>query len=57
MVGRESAEVTQSEVRGSGTGESARANEAKVTGSIPEKAVTSVNSLPEHCTPKLPQMC
>lgn len=57
MVGTESAEVTQSEVCGFVTGYSARANEAKVTGSTPEKAVTAVSSLLEKCTPKLPQIC
>lgn len=57
MVGRESAEVAQSEVCGFVTGSSTRANEAKVTGSIPEKAVTSINSLPELCTPKVPRIC
>lgn len=36
--------------------ELARANEAKVTGSTPEKAVTTVNSLLEDCTPKLLQI-
>lgn len=37
--------------------ERACANEAEVTGSTPEKAVTSVNSLLEDCTPKLLQIC
>lgn len=37
--------------------EHACANEAEVTGSPPEKAVTSVNSLLEDCTPKLLQIC
>lgn len=49
MGGAESAEVTQSE-SGFVTGQSTCANEAKVMGSTPEKAVTSVSSLLEDCT-------